>query len=223
MHVSNKMKKYVFMILSSMLLLSGCINNETPEQQMYEVLEKVVTLEKPFVEQQETLVELEKQEKELYDKIMELGMKQHDEIIVLSDEAISLNEQRKERMEKERNSMIASEKEFITIQPIVEKIEETSLKKEAEQLYHTMLARYKSHESLYTYYMEGLRLDSELYTMFKNKELSLEEIEKQILKINDRYEKVLEENKTFNEQTEKFNQIKLAFYHEAGFEVKEQK
>ncbi len=47
----------------------------------------------------------------------------------------------------------------------------------------------------------GLKYDTELYKMLKNKEVSLEQLEDQITKINNTYEKVLNANERFNEKT----------------------
>lgn len=218
--MSIKWKTSLFLIFFGILVfLSGCFNQETPEQHIYEGLENVVSLEKPFVDQQESLIQLEKQEKELYDEIMGIGMKEHEQIMKLSDEAIALNEQRQEHIEIERNSIVASEKEFKALQPMIEKIEDEKTKEKAVELYDIMMNRYQSHEALHRYYLDGLQLDIELYSMLKQEDLTLDELEEQIMKINEMYEKVIEENKRFNEQTEKFNQMKLSFYNLAGFNV----
>lgn len=199
------------------------MSNKSPEQQVFDVLEKVVTLENSFVDQQGSLVKLEEQEKEIYDKIIGLGMKEHDQLVELSDEAISLIEERKKHMKKERESIVASKQEFSTLPPIIKKIEKKELKKEANQLFKVMNQRYEAHDAMYDNYLAGLNLDTELYEMFKRKNLTLEELEDQIKQINETYEKVLEENEKFNEQTKRYNEVKLAFYQQAGIEIQDKK
>ncbi|KON90403.1 lipoprotein [Sporosarcina globispora] len=201
------------------IFLTGCMNNPEPEEKMYDVLENVVAKEKDFEKQQEPLVNLEKKEKELYDKIIDLGMKDFDEIKKLSDEASAIVEQRKNHMEKEQESIQASKKEFESLSPIIEEIENTKLNDKAKHLYKIMMDRYKIHDALYKDYSKALQLDKELYAMFKKEDLTLEQLEEQISKINEMYEKILASNKEFNEKTKEYNEAKLDFYKEAGLEI----
>ncbi|MBT2687854.1 YkyA family protein [Bacillus sp. ISL-47] len=196
------------------------MNQPTPEEKMYEILENVVAKEKTFEEQQDPLVNLEKKEKDLYDRIIALGMKEFDEITKLSDEASSIVDQRKDHMEKEQESIQASKVEFETLLPIIEEIEDKKVKEKSKLLYEIMMERYKIHDVLYKDYSKALEYDKELYAMFKKEDLSLEQLEEQISKINDMYEKILASNKQFNEKTEEYNEAKLSFYKEAGLEIK---
>nr|WP_251025761.1 YkyA family protein [Bacillus sp. ISL-47] len=202
------------------IFLTGCMNQPTPEEKMYEILENVVAKEKTFEEQQDPLVNLEKKEKDLYDRIIALGMKEFDEITKLSDEASSIVDQRKDHMEKEQESIQASKVEFETLLPIIEEIEDKKVKEKSKLLYEIMMERYKIHDVLYKDYSKALEYDKELYAMFKKEDLSLEQLEEQISKINDMYEKILASNKQFNEKTEEYNEAKLSFYKEAGLEIK---
>ncbi len=84
-----------------------------------------------------------------------------------------------------------------------------------------MQNRYDSYDALYASYKEAIALDKELYQMFQKKDLKLEELEAKITEINSTYEKVLAENKKFNEYTEQYNQAKMDFYKEAEIEVEQ--
>jgi len=201
------------------ILLSGCINEQKPEEKVYDVLEKVVEKEKDFEKQQEPLVKLETREKQLYDKIINLGMKDFEEIKKLSDEASAIVVQRKEHMEKEQKSILASKKEFESLSPVIEEIESQKLKDRAKELQEIMMDRYKIHDTLYQDYSNALQLDKELYAMFKKEDLTLDQLENQISKINEMYEKILSSNKQFNEKTKEYNEAKLDFYKEAGLEI----
>ncbi|WP_257985056.1 YkyA family protein [Bacillus sp. T33-2] len=209
-----------FLVLAGALLLPGCINRQTPAEKMFGELEKVVEIEKTFEEQQDPLVELEKKEKQIYEEIISLGLKEYDKIVSLADEALEIVDQRKKHMDKEQESIKASEKEFKQVTGIIDDIEEPGLKKQANTLYKTMSERYKIHDELYGSYTKGLEHDKQLYGMFKNKDLTMEQLETQINKVNETYEKVLKANEQFNAQTEKYNTEKLAFYKEAGLKVK---
>ncbi|MFE8695353.1 YkyA family protein [Cytobacillus sp. FJAT-53684] len=211
--------RLLFVMVIGMLLLSGCLNKQTPVEKIYDVLEKVVTSENGFEEQQEPLNELEKQEKEIYDKIIGLGMKEFDEIKKLSDEAIAIVDKRKEHIDKEQESIGASQKEFQAISPFIDEIEETASKEKAQELYDIMMQRYQLYDELYQYYSEGVLLDKELYTMFKKEDLELTELDAQITKINEVYAKILTANEKFNEKTKLYNETKLSFYKESGLKI----
>ncbi|MEH7082443.1 YkyA family protein [Neobacillus drentensis] len=211
-------KKYgfIFIILVLAVIFAGCTKEKTPEEKMYNVLEKVVKAEKVFEEQQNPLVALEKKEKGIYDQIIELGMKEYDQIVKLSDEALLLVDQRKELMDKETNSIKLSEKEFSKAANIKDKLEDPSLRKVANELYETMMKRYEAHNELFTEYNEALKNDKELYEMFKNKNLPLEDLESQVNKLNETYKKIYNANEKFNMLTEQYNDKKLLFYKQAG-------
>jgi hypothetical protein len=187
---------------------------------MYDVLENVVNKEKVFDEQQEPLVALEKQEKAVYDQIIKQGMKEYDQIVKLSDEALALADKRKEHLEKETTSLKESEQEFSKVADLKEQIEDPGLKKLANDLYGIMMKRYEAHRDLYKQYSEALQYDKQLYQMFKNKNLPLEDLEAQINKLNESYKMVYAANEQFNKYTEQYNEKKLSFYKKAGLKTK---
>lgn len=222
MSTLKRPKIYLFLLLIiGSTILSGCLNRTSTVDEMYEVLENVVTLEKDFEDQQEPLVELEREEKEIYSQIIALGMKEFDQIVSLSNEALTIVGKRQEFMQKEEDSIQASKKEFGKLKPLIGELEDENLKKKANELYDTMMERYESHDALFANYTKGLGYDKELYEMFQNEELSIEQLEEQIAKINETYKIVLESNEQFNEHTKKYNEIKLDFYKAAGIEVDE--
>lgn len=200
-------------------LLMGCTGGPSPEEQIYETLEKVVTVEKDFEEQQDPLVELEKKEKELYDKILTLGMKEFDQIVTLSNEALTIVADRETRIKNEHESIKASKEEFKKIDSFITEIKEDSLKEEANGLVSLMNERYESYEELYSSYIEAIEHDKKLYEMFQNEELTLEELEQQINLINETYEKVVAANEEFNKLTDQYNNAKVSLYKNAGLEV----
>ncbi|MBU8877651.1 YkyA family protein [Bacillus sp. FJAT-29790] len=211
------------MCIIGILLFSGCSNKQTPVEKMYEVLEKVVSTEKAFEDQQVPLVELEKKEKGIYDHIISLGMKEFEEITKLSNEASVIVGKRKKHMDIEQESIEASKAEFQTLSAIIEEVEEPLLKEKSLELYDIMMERYNIHNDLYQHYSNALKLDKGLYEMFKKEDLQLEQLENQISKINEEYAKVLEANEMFNEKTNQYNETKLSFYKEAGLEIKTKK
>ncbi|MFS0823775.1 YkyA family protein [Bacillus sp. 1P02SD] len=217
--MKNKTFKLSFVLLCMIFLLMGCVNGPSPEEQIYEALEKVVTVEKDFEEQQEPLVELEKREKELYDEILTLGMKEFDQIVTLSKEALGIVSERETRINNEHESIKASKKEFQKVDSFISEIKEESVKEEADDLVSVMNQRYESYEELYSSYTEAIGYDKKLYEMFQNEELTLDELEQQINLINETYEKVVAANEAFNKLTDQYNNTKVSFYKNAGLEV----
>ncbi|MCA1062206.1 YkyA family protein [Rossellomorea aquimaris] len=213
--------RFAFVLVAAIFIMMGCVGGSSPEEDMYHVLEETVSKEGQYVEVQKPLQKLEEKEKEIYTKVMELGMKEFDQIVKLSDEALDNINQRKEYIEKERTAMNEAKEEFSKASGYVDKLENEDLKNEAEKLNETMAERYELHEKLTTSYLDALSLDKELYHMFKNKELTLEELEKQISSINEKYEKIVKFNDDYNKKTEEFNKLKQAFYSSAGLDVKD--
>ncbi|MFZ7942140.1 YkyA family protein [Neobacillus sp. 19] len=210
-------RRYLLSILAIIIfIISGCTEKKTSVEKMYDILEGVVAKEKAFEEQQDPLVNLEIEEKELYDQIIDLGIKEYDQIVKLSDEAILLTEKRKNHMEKETESLNESEKEFKKATKIKDEFEDPELTKTANELYDIMMQRYQAHEWLYKEYSDALKYDKELYEMFKNKNLPLENLEAQVNKLNGQYKQVSDANEKFNMLTEQYNDKKLSFYKKAG-------
>lgn len=187
---------------------------------MYNQLENVVSSEKVFEEQQEPLITLEKKEKDIYDQIIGLGMKQYDQIVKLSDEAINMADERKSYMDKETKSLKESEKNFNKVKDLIVDIKDPELSKLANELYDIMKKRYRAHDELYNVYIEGIKNDKELYVMFKNKNLSITDLESQVNKVNKTYEKIFAANNQFNQLTDDYNAKKKMIYQKAGINTK---
>ncbi|WP_226674403.1 YkyA family protein [Rossellomorea aquimaris] len=213
--------RFAFILGAAIFLLMGCVGGSTPEEDLYKVLEETVAKESQYVDVQKPLQESEKKEKELYSKIMDLGMKEFDQIVKLSDEALENIDKRKEYIEKERKSMNQAKDEFARAEEYMTELDSEELKKEAKKLNETMTERYQIHDELTSSYLEALSLDKELYNMFKKKDLKMEELEKQIASINEQYEKIVEFNKDYNTKTDEFNKLKQDFYSKAELDVKE--
>lgn len=207
--------RFIFSLLVVMVVLTACFHQKTPTEKIYDILEKVVVAEKGFEEQQEPLVTLEKKEKDEYDKIIGLGMKQYDQIVKLSNEAISMVDKRKQYMEKETESIKKSKNEFMKIAKLKDEIKDPTIKKQVDNLYDVMMKRYKVHETLYKEYVIGANGDKKLYQMFKDKNLSIEDLETQVNDLNGTYQKIYNTNLDFNKLTKSYNVIKVKFYKQA--------
>jgi len=211
--------RIIFSVLAISFLLTGCVSKEKTTERMYQALENIVEAEKAFEEQQEPLVELEKQEKEIYNQIMALGLKQHDEIVKLADEALSIIDKRREHLQKEIDSINASKTEFKNAEEIRNEIDNPEQKKKATELLDIMSNRYKIHDKLAKEYSSALDNDKELYQMLKNESISYEKLEDHVTILNTIYQKVYNANEEFNELTAQYNEKKLEFYEEAGLKL----
>lgn len=214
----KKLLGIAILLFISIVLLVGC--SQSKEEEIFKILESVVELEKGFEEQQEPLVQLEEEEKALYEEILNLGLKETEQINKLSDEAIALSEQRKELLNLERESIEKAEKEFTKIKEQIEQVEDEALKKLANDLYTIMNHRYESHSKLYEQYQLGIQYDQELYNMLKDESVSLEQLREKVDEINSVYEEVYSLNETFNQLTQQYNEAKIEFYNKAELNYK---
>jgi hypothetical protein len=201
------------------MLLAGCNSGPLPEEQIYVHLEQAVKLETEFEKQQEPMTILEQKEKELYNQIIDLGLKELEKIKQLSSQATQIVDERKAMLDQEFESIKQSKAEFDKINEIVTQIESEELKGEAEELIQKMEERYKTYEELYTAYTASISLDKELYELFQQDDLKLEVLEGKINEINKSYEQVIQLNESFNSITSNYNNQKKSFYETAELEV----
>ncbi|WP_233269758.1 YkyA family protein [Heyndrickxia camelliae] len=207
------MIRFCIICISLCILMAGC--QSKPEEKIYQILEETVSKEKGFQSEQSPLAKLESEETHLFEQIMNLGMKDYQKVVKLSDRALLNISERKERMDKEQDSMLSSQKEFMKLKSIISDLQDENLKEEAFRLYSLMEKRYKTHEKLYNAYIKGLDADQKLYELLKQKTVSINDIEAQINSTNKLFSAVMEANKQFNDETKIYNEKKLDFYKHA--------
>ncbi|WP_175988703.1 YkyA family protein [Bacillus sp. Marseille-Q1617] len=211
--------RFAFVLGAAIFILMGCIGGASPQENIYNVLEETVAKEDQYVEVQKPIQGLEKKEKEIYNEIMSLGMKEFDKIVKLSDDALKNISERSDYIEKERKAMNEAKEKFSGLDEFISKLEDDKLKNEADKLAKTMEQRYQLHAKLTDSYLQALAQDKKLYELFKKKELTMEELEKQITSINEAYDKTIKLNEEYNTKTEQFNKLKQGFYSTAEIEV----
>ncbi|WP_456271693.1 YkyA family protein [Bacillus sp. AK031] len=202
-----------------MFLLSGCIGGSTPQELVYDTLEDTVKKEEKLKETQEPLTKLEKEEQELFDKAIGLSMKEIDEINKIADQALENISEREALIKEEAQAMAEAKEAFQAAESSIEEIEDEELQKEAENLADLMNQRFQAHESMADSYLTSLESDKELYTMLKKEDLTMEELQAQIEKINTNYQTTMEHNQSYNKLTEEINSSKLSFYESAEINV----
>ncbi|MEH6946013.1 YkyA family protein [Bacillus sp. JJ634] len=208
----NKHLSILAIVLCSTIVLSGCWASVSPEEKVYRILEDSVKKEHEFEEQHERITQLEKEEKKIYQDIIELGWRQSDSVRTLAEEALDNIEEREKFLAGEHKKIQASQKTSMKMENQIDKIEREEIKKQVITLHKTMNKRYETYEKLYEAYRQSLVYDRELYEMFTNETLKMDQLQEQIEKINKSYEKVLRYSEQFNELTETFMQQKADFY-----------
>lgn len=211
-------KKRILIFGLLLIILSAC-SSESTEEKIHTHLEETVLLEQEFEAQQSEITELEKQEQEIYAKVIDLGMDDFEEITQLSQDAITIIEERGEKIDTERESINGAKEEFQSIEALLEDLEEGDAQTKGEEMYQTMMERYDTYDELYEAYKESLNLETELYTLLQEEEVEQDELNEQIEKINEKYEQILTANDAFNELTVEYNNLKQDFYEAANMEV----
>jgi chromosome segregation ATPase len=217
--LKKKNTAIIYICLIYLVILTGCFNQKATPEKIYEVLENAVIAEKTFEELQSPIIEAEKKEKEIYDQIISKGMKEKDQITQLADRALKLVEERKSLMASEIKSIEQSKNQFEQLRPLIDHLNDPTLQQSAQNLNDVMMERYTLHDELQSFYTKATELDKALYHSLKRGNMTMEELEGQINEINALYERIYQINNQFNASTEKYNQLKLAFYQEAGLNI----
>ena len=200
------------------IILSAC-SGTSPQEKIYEHLEKAVSLEEGFEEQQDEITALEKQEQQIYSQIIELDMSEFEQVKELSQEAIDIIKQRSDKITLEQESISASREEFEKIDDLINDLKEEEVRDKAEELYKVMIVRYEAYDVLHDAYIRSLEEEEKLYTLLQNEDVSEEELKDQIAEINNTYQEVIDGNEQFNTNTVTYNELKKEFYEIADINV----
>ncbi|MGX1982586.1 putative cell-wall binding lipoprotein [Thermolongibacillus altinsuensis] len=194
-----------------LIVLTSCSIN-SPERELKSLLNEVNQLEQSFAKHQQPLIELEKKEKEIYEEIMSLGLKQFDQIQPFVKEALQVIDQRKKRMDEERKNMVRLKDEMANLQRLIDQIDDPTIKSEARNVYELWEKRYRSYEQLYQYYHQALQLESQFYHLLQEKDLTFVELEEKINEINKTYERFQKMIEQYNDYTNQYNKAKKTLY-----------
>lgn len=206
----------MIMMMIFIVIITGC-TKANPAEDIYHHLEKAVSLEAVFEQQQEPLSKAENEEYEIYEKI--LSLTEIEEISDLALEAKQIAASRKEMIEKERESIQAAYDEFVLIQPIIDTIEADDLRKISDELVVAMDERYEKYLTLHNEYKEAIDLDLQLYELVSKEDLTIEELEEGHEKVNASYEEINKLKEQFNQFTVQYNDLKRKFYEVGEIDV----
>lgn len=213
------MKKIIlFILITAVLFLAAC-SGDSVTNTMYEHLEKSVELEEPFIESQQQLISLDSKEQEIYGQLIELSADEMDKVNELADEAITTINDRKEILAEELTIMSEANEEFSNVKELVEKLKEDDQIEKAEKLVNTMEKRYATFKELNEISVSSLDENEKLYQLFKNEELTEEELKEQITAVNEVYDQETELSNNFNQLTEQYNQEKREFYESTDLNI----
>lgn len=199
------------MSLVIITILSACSGSST-EEKIYDHLEESFTLEKDFEEQQEPIMALEEKQREIHDQMATLESNELDEVTDLSEQAIENINERKDLIALEKESLDLSREEFEETKDLIEKIEDQSIQRKAEEMYEIMMNRYEAYNQLHEVYLSSLEEETSLYTLLQTEDVEEEKVTDQISTLNKLYEQIIEENKEMNEATQSYNDLKKEFY-----------
>lgn len=211
-------RSFLYIGITLIIFLTAC-NGTSTQEKIYEHLEEAVHLESDFADEQDKIIELEKQEQEIYEQIVDLEMGEFDTIKELSQQALEIIAERSNKIELEKESIDASQNEFKQVEELIEELDNEEEKEKLEELYDVMLDRYEAYNALHDAYVQSLEEEKEMYSMIQQEDMTQEELTDQVNNINENYEAVLEGNEAFNKSTVAYNDLKKEFYELANIAV----
>lgn len=188
------------------------------EKEIYEHLEETVALEEDFHTYKNEIVSLEEKEQEVYEQIIDLTAEDHEQIHILSQEALEIIDERGELLKQEKESLKISEEKFKEIELLIEKLGD-EMQDKAFELYDVMMERYASYDKIYDAYVDALAYEEELYTTFLGEDLERKDVYEKISKINDSYQIIQEAVDEFREHTNTYNDLKREFYKSTDLNI----
>ncbi|MFD1415441.1 YkyA family protein [Oceanobacillus jeddahense] len=212
-------KGYLFAIIISSLFLIAACSSKSSEEQIHDHLEEAIQQEEGYETLQQEIEELEQQEQEIFSQIVDLDMDHFDEIQELSQEAISVVEEKKEKLGEERESIESSEEEFAQVESIISDLEDENVQQDAENMFDIMTERYTTYYDLNDTYQTSVDQEKELYEMLQLEELEQDEVTSHLESLNENYEAIISLNTAFNELTADYNEAKRAFYEASDLNV----
>lgn len=206
-------RKFFLTIITCLFvaLLSAC-NGDSVEENIYDHLEATVDQEEELHIYQDHMTGLEAKEKEIYDQIIDLTSEQFDDIKKLANEALDIIEQRLIYLNKEKDSIQASEEEFEQIKALIEELKDEEVKNKADEMYDVMIERYRAYDKWYEAYAASLALETELYTLLQQDDTIQKDVTNQVADMNDMYKQAQEAIDAFSEHTTMYNKLKKDFY-----------
>jgi hypothetical protein len=141
-------------------------------------------------------------------------MKEFPKVTQLSQDALQIIEKRKQRIQKENERIQLAKKQLKIVEENVSHLHDEKMKQNAVRLTKIIEKRYVAYDELYDHYHKALILEKQLYYLFQNQYVTLEQLQDQISKINTAYKEIMNANDRFNDYTEQYNKEKKRLYNE---------
>jgi len=203
----NLKKNIMIVVISFVLLLSGCSFGTSVEKIVSDALAGMNSAEKEYRDGQVELTELEKSEQKLFNETMKLTQEQKEELKKNVTELESSLELRMGHIEKEEKSIKKAEDSIGSLDAAVKEADETT-KKSIEQLKLAISKRYELHSVFISQYKELTTLQRELYEMLISEEIEMTVLRDKVGEVNSQNDLVKSAVTSFNDATGKMNLLK---------------
>lgn len=215
-------KKIAISTLLSLSLLSGCFGAE-PEEELYVVFEDAVKQETSLFENAQALAALEQKNVELYERILEGGQDNNEQVQQELEEAVKGISERKRLLDDGKKTLEQAQDKMKEVNRHISKIEDDKLRKQAKKVVSLYEERFNAFVAMQEAYQKALAAEEKLYSILQAKTETMKTIANQIKEVNRLYVELDKNNEIFNTLTKQYNEEKVAFYKQANFRIKEQK
>ncbi|MFC7363641.1 MULTISPECIES: YkyA family protein [Bhargavaea] len=204
-------KRLAGTMLAAAMLLSACSFGASAEERLSDAIGTIQEKEQPFLEAQEKMASLEKEEFGKFNAMMELTQEDREKLSVLADEANESAEERLDLLEKGKEALGKAEKELSGLDEIG-KDEEAPVSEAVGKLKKSMADRYAAHEEFSGIYEKTAGLQKELYSLATDEQADFQAIQEKVKAVNDGNAEVTAAADAFNEATEAVNEQKKEAY-----------
>ncbi|MFD3447955.1 YkyA family protein [Microbacteriaceae bacterium 4G12] len=213
-------KKLAVTAALSASILTGCFGPK-PEEQIYTIFEHAATQEKTLYKDAASLEELEKQNQQLYAKIIQDGKENNEPAKEALSQATKGIQDREAVLNKERDALDKAQKELKDTDKYMKQLEDSKLKKQGEKVESLYKERYADFQHMYDAYKKALTAEKALYDMLGAKTEKVKTISDKVKEVNQLYAEVESNKEKFNTHTKDYNKEKVAFYKQANFKIEE--
>jgi hypothetical protein len=195
-----------------LLLLAGC-SHLIDKQEVLSSLQKMAAYEKDAIEEQKKLTEFEQKQNAIYARMMSYGFKHFTKVAQLAKEALMNIEEREKYVAREYKAMHSAKRQLNMAKRKTSGLHDEQVKQQINQFIEVAEQRYETYDKLYAEYKEMLALEKELYILLQNKDVTSERFQRQIDRINERYQNIMDINEQFNAYTKEYNREKKQLFH----------
>jgi hypothetical protein len=195
-----------------LLLLTGC-SHLIDKQEVLSAFQKMTAYEKDAIEEQKKLTEFEQKQNAIYAHMMSYGFKHFTKVAQLAKEALMNIEEREKYVAREYKAMHSAKRQLNMAKRKTNGLHDEQVKQQINQFIEVAEQRYETYDRLYAEYKEMLALEKELYILLQNKDVTAERFQRQIDRINERYQNIIDINEQFNAYTKEYNREKKQLFH----------